>query len=144
MRQDLPTGPGSLYTRKEDGNFQWESMKTPTKASKESIKWLNYQQNLEPYSIGGKRIHYIRHAYNGDEIRVNFDGKYDNVDGYTEVDGRPHVFEFNGCRFHKCPFSQCKTKCVLTTDEIEKERLKFERLRKFSHLTVIYECQWRN
>jgi len=43
----------------------------------------------------------IQHALNRGEKQI---GPY-TVDGYAEIDGVKHVFEFHGCFYHGCP--QC-------------------------------------
>ena len=145
MRQSLPTGAGSLYTRKENGLLYWETMKDPTGCSRNSIEWLNFWQNQPPFFENGTRKHIIRHGENGGEKDIKIDG-IDRVykpDGYVCVNGQEHIWEFQGCRFHACPVPSCKTECVRSPAGLENDRIRLERLRKRAHkFYLIYECQW--
>ena len=62
-----------------------------------ALQWLNYINDYCPDLINkdGKRIE-LEHHYHRGEKSIN--GYF--VDGFAEVDGKEHFYEFNGCRYN--------------------------------------------
>ena len=86
----------------------------------------------------------MQHAFNSlGEKKL---GKY-YVDGYIEwetEDGLTTIgYEYNGCRFHRCPF-ECGIESVQTDEQYENQLKKLAFLkRNLSIVRVIQGCQWR-
>ena len=137
MKDDLPGGPGFVYEKSSNG-FKWRSMMKCSNWSLESIEWLNFQQNLSPFTVDGERRHVIRHSLNGGEFELKSRTKLYKVDGYTKIDGVSYFFEYNGCHWHHCP--DCETgdgKRKLT------DKKKREFLQSKGVLKSITSCQWQ-
>ena len=133
MRQNLPNGPGVCYERNQAGFFEYKNMLTSVNFSLESIQWLYYMNNQEPF-----RGQFIQHALNSGEKKVEIDGKIYFVDGYTVINDEQFFFEFNGCRYHEC-FCEVSRKSKFTKkDDSRKER----DLSKIGTLIKTRECEW--
>ena len=154
MRDPMPVGHGIHYKKKDNGIFSWKPVQNPDKYSLDSIEWLNYEQRNFLKSDGSR--HVIRHAFNHGEveIRAGETRTADNLlkhkiykpDGFLEVDGTQHFFEFDGCHHHECPH-----KCAVY------QRFKFSNKNRWSPRSVeernafyrskgvlhtITSCQW--
>ena len=95
--------------------------------SLESIEWLNFMQNQEPYRSLDQQI---RHAMNfGEEKLELLDPETNDLygfkpDGFIEVHGVTHFLFYDGCRFHECQH-QCTTSrnSPHTRDDTQRDRV---------------------
>ena len=133
MRQNLPNGPGVLYERKENNQFEWKSMLTSVNWSLEAIKWLSYMNAQNQF-----KDYQIEHALNKGERKINIGSKTYTVDGFVKIGNMNYIFEFNGCRYHHC---DCK---ISRESNLKKkdDRERFKDLATFGTLIVMKECIW--
>ena len=111
---------------------------------KEALEWLEYcNQEYTGYIEQNVMQSGIKHAFNSDgEKKI---GNY-YLDGYAEWEGEDGLvtvgFEYNGCRYHRCPF-ECGIKSVQTDEQYEQQRKKKAYLnRVLTKLEIIQGCQW--
>jgi len=110
-----------------------------------ALTWLNEIQKRLPFGSNGQVFHRIEHALSTGERSVKCnDGETQDVDGYCEIGNRKFVFQFNGCRYHKCPFN-CET---TTVDELRDEKDCRVRRRLLETdgvvLETMEECRWNS
>ena len=142
MQQALPCGPGFCY-EKDGKGFRWRSMlKKTDNWSLESIEWLNFMQNQEPYRSLDQQI---RHAMNfGEEKLELLDPETNDLygfkpDGFIDVHGVTHFLFYDGCRFHECEH-QCTTSrnSPHTRDDTQRDRV----CKHHGVLVKISGCMW--
>ena len=143
MRQDMPTGPGILYEKQEDGTFDWQSLLVKKQGwSMEAVEWINYKQSQPPFNADGV---VIRHSMNGGERRFEL---YDPVtkknvvtcpDGYVEIDNVRYFLQYDGCYWHKCQYS-CKTSLASEQARCDVER--DSACRNAGELIKMSGCEW--
>ena len=86
----------------------------------------------------------LQHAYTGmGEKKI---GNY-FVDGYveweTETGTVQIAYDYNGCRFHRCPH-KCKVECVQSEEDFKKEQIRKAFLEEnVTVYNVIYGCEWK-
>ena len=86
----------------------------------------------------------LQHAYTGmGEKKI---GNY-FVDGYVEWEtenGTVKIaYDYNGCRFHRCPH-KCKVECVQSEEDFKKEQIRKAFLEEtVTVYNVIYGCEWK-
>ena len=104
------------------------------------MEWLEYCNQ----EYDGKFGHTgIQHAFNSfGEKKI---GSY-YLDGYAEWNGDDELitvgYEYNGCRFHRCPFD-CGVVCIQTDEQFEQQRKKKAYLKRvLTSFEVIQGCQW--
>ena len=145
ISEPLPGGQGILYKRKTGANFTKQLMidregaKTK-KYSKEAINWLCwYQQKSEFQNIK------IEHFLNGGEHEVTLEDTTFTPDGYCEIGGVMHIFQFHGCYFHQhdCHISR-QSKRVKESKDYQLRCAKIDGLcSKYGVLHRIYGCEWK-
>lgn len=105
-----------------------------------SIEWLehcNREYVHHPKIVG------IQHAFNSmGEKKI---GQY-YLDGYVEWESDEGLvtigYEFNGCRFHRCPH-KCGVVSVQTDEEYSKQKEKEAKLKRIlTALKTIQGCEW--
>ena len=133
MRQNLPNGPGAVFERKDTGLFEYKSMMTTTNFSLESIRWLHFMNQQEPFCG-----HHISHALNTGEKKIQVGGRIYFVDGYCVIKDEQYFFEYNGCRYHSCNCEISLTSKLGKKDDRKKE----EDLSSIGTLIKIKECEW--
>ena len=133
MRQNMPNGPGVLYVRNENNQFEWKSMLTSINWSLEAIKWLTYMNAQDKF-----KGYQIEHALNRGERKITIGSKVYTVDGFVKIGNENFIFEFNGCRYHECD-CEISRKSVLTKKD---DRERFKDLASFGTLIVMKECVW--
>ena len=133
MRQNLPNGPGVCYERKANGCFEYKSMLTTANFSLDSIRWLSYMNQLEPF-----RNHQIHHALNTGEKKIVIGNKNYSVDGYCVIGDEQYFFEYDGCRYHSCTCETSMKSKFSKRDDTQKHA----DLNKIGNLIVIKECEW--
>lgn len=145
MRQDMPTGPGALYTKNERGRFDWETLVVKRQGwSIEAVDWLNYQQSLAPFNSAGV---VIRHAMNGGERSFELVDPLTNEvivtspDGYTEIDGVRFFFYFDGCHFHTCVICKPRRRHPNARDK-EHDEKRDRACRNVGVLETTTSCKW--
>ena len=133
MRQNLPNGPGVCYERKANGCFDYKSMLTTANYSLESIKWLCYINNTEPF-----KGHQIHHALNTGEKKIDVGDRYYFVDGYCVIDGQKYFFEFDGCRYHTCTCATSRS----SKFSKKNDQQRYKDLTELGILITQKECEW--
>ena len=134
MRQNLPNGPGVCYERKENGCFDYNSMLTSKNFSLTAIRWLSYMATLDPF-----RGHKIHHALNTGEQKINVNGRYYFVDGFSMINGVQYFLEFDGCMYHCCTCETSKNSKFTKRDDAQRHK----DLSQLGILIVMKECQWK-
>ena len=154
MRDPMPVGHGIHYKLKDDGNFSWKPVYNSDKYSLDAIEWLNYEQSKFLKRDGSR--HVIKHALNYGEVQIKagesrtdsnlIKHKIYKPDGYVEIDGIHHYFEFDGCPYHECPH-KCSTYQRFKNSNSNRwsprsveERNAFYRSQGILH--TITSCQW--
>ena len=155
MTDPMPVGHGFHYRLKGNGFFSWNPVKNSDNFSLDAIEWLNFEQSkfLKP---DGTR-HVIKHAVNYGEVEIKAEEsrtesnliqhKVQKPDGYLNLDGTEHFWEFDGCHHHECPhkcsvYQRFKNKNVGSrwSPRSVEERNNFYRGRGVLH--TITSCQW--
>ena len=141
MEQDLPCGPGICYEKEKNG-FRWKSMlKKTSNWSMQSLEWLNYLQNIEPYCSAGR----IQHAMNSGEEKFSLKDPETNEmhsfypDGYIEINGVKTFIFFDGCLYHECPF-ECET--TLKSNKTKNDAVRDRVCKHHGNFVNIFGCQW--
>ena len=154
MRDPMPVGHGIHYKLKDDGYFSWKPVYNSDKYSLDAIEWLNYEQSKFLKRDGSR--HVIKHALNYGEVQIKagesrtdsnlIKHKIYKPDGYVEIDGIHHYFEFDGCPYHECPH-KCSTYQRFKNSNSNRwsprsveERNAFYRSQGILH--TITSCQW--
>ena len=155
MVMPMPVGHAIHYKLKQNGLFSWQPVQNPDKFSLDAIEWLNFQQS-KFLKVDGSR-HVIKHAMNFGEVEIKagetrtdsnlIKHKIYKPDGYVEVDGTKHFFEFDGCHHHECPH-KCSVYQRFRNRPSEKrwsprsveDRNAFYRSQGILH--TITSCQW--
>jgi hypothetical protein len=145
QRQKLPTTPGfsRLIQRsliyfsgihwKKDGDKMFRKSIMSVGNSLAALQWLTFTDEFSPILLGsdGKRVP-LEHQYFRGEHKIE---GY-NIDGYAQVDGVNHFFEFLGCFYHKF----CNDCHPDETDEAWE--VKYEFLKSKGTVHVMRECEW--
>ena len=130
MAQALPIGLPFFYS-KED-NFKSMLATDSKNWSYECLDFLNY---LSYERFGGKKIQCV---ITGEKKILTDSGPY-HIDGYIEHDGKKYFIEYQGCRFHVCPYN-CGT-TPLSDTRLRDER-KLKSLQKLGTVLRITSCKW--
>lgn len=131
MSEALPIGLPFFYS-KSDGTFNHKLATERTDFSFEALDFINYL-SLERFK--GQKIHCI---INGEKEITTQSGIY-KVDGYIEFDSKTFFIEYNGCRYHHCPFN-CGV--VPISDTRERDARKLASLQKLGTVITITGCKW--
>ena len=134
MRQHLPNGPGVCYERKANGLFDFKSMLTSKNFSLDSIRWLSYMSNVEPFCG-----HTIHHALTTGEQEIEINNKRYFVDGYCVIGNDQYFFEFDGCMYHHCTCETSRKSKFTKRDDTRKHK----DLKQLGTLIIMKECEWR-
>ena len=106
FKEKFPCGRGYEWTLKK--NVMEKRLLVDDKISHDSVEWFDYMQfDNRLVDKKGKRCRLIS-GWNSREVKI---GPY-IVDGYSQVDEKTYIFEFNGCFFHGCPICKYEPKSV--------------------------------
>ena len=136
--QRMPTGPGVLWTRKNETGTQWTKNVMTTGHSFKAQQWLSFMQHNDPFLKNAKGKARIQcKFFRGEKVVFQSPKATWTVDGFADTDHGVKFYEFLGCHYHPgCP--KCKPD---ERDEFFFD-VKVEYLRKFGIVEYIYECQW--
>jgi hypothetical protein len=105
--------------------------------SLEGLQWLTYQEQTNPILQNNRNPIKLEQKYYRGEKQI---GDY-TIDGYAQINGVQHFFEYLGCFFHpNCPFVDCKSHGV-GSDPVWKIKKSF--LKSQGVLHTIRGCEWQ-
>ena len=133
FRQKFPCGLGFEWTNL--GGILSKKLMTSKKISLGSVEWLDYMNQTDSRlkKSNGKRMQIIS-GWGSSEVKI---GPY-KVDGFSKVDEKVLIYEYDGCFFHGC--DSC-SKLGLTKND--QERAQFLSQIKNVEIIRMQECVWK-
>ena len=136
--QNMPTGPGLKWERKNESSDQWVKNVMTDGHSFKAQQWLSFMQHADPFLKKEKGKTRIQcKFFRGEKVVYKDNRSTWTVDGFADTPKGLKFYEFLGCHFHKgCP------KCDPDGHDDFFFDVKVEYLRKLGRVEYIYECQW--